>query len=158
MVPCTRAFVITVRHILGRSTHPWAVCIFVLRLSVHIFLVLVGEVDSPPIYLHPPYGASGICSFGFFVLQVIPLLVYLIAMTSHPCPIWTFTWCLRYVLECTFLSQCLRRFWGGSKVVGKFLVVPVWYGLSVPSNLLGDILYCRWFFELLTACLATWEP
>ena len=46
------------------------VCIFILRLSARPFSGLVGEADFPPISLHPPSGAAGICPlWDYLVLQ-----------------------------------------------------------------------------------------
>ena len=47
-------------------THPRMVCIFILCLSVWLFLGLVGKATPPPIYLHPPSGVVDICPLDFF--------------------------------------------------------------------------------------------
>ena len=144
-----------------RSTRPRTVYIFILRLSPQSFSGLVGEAASPTIFLLPHSGTAIICPLGCcLLLGLFQHLGYLIVIDSQLCPIWTYSWGIRSVLEVSLICQCLRRFWKGFwSCRGIFPVVPTWYGLSFLSNFLGGICSYLQFFDRLISRMAalTWD-
>ena len=91
----------------------------------------------------------------FFILQVTPHLEYFIALASQPCTIWTFNLGIRSVLEGNFIYQCIKRLWRGFRSGHKFFpIVPARSGLSILSNICGDICSSHRVFDRLTTCLA----
>ena len=114
----------------------WRVYIFILRLSAHPFLWLIGKAASPPICLHPHSGLAGIWQLGWFVLQCV-------FQTSWPfgknlrIPIHSWWAPLQLSLSGAFhrrLRSCCR----------VYPILPAWYGLFYLYNLLGGFRYCCW--------------
>ena len=107
----------------------------ILCLLAQPFLGLVGEADYPPVGFLPKL--AWLDSTHFFKKQCVSQqLGYFIALASQPCPIWTFPWGIRSVLEGIFIFTISLKFLSGFQSGQKILtIVSARYGLSVLSNI-----------------------
>ena len=120
-----------------RLTSPWKFCIFVLHFSAWPFLGLVSEADFTTICLHPPSGAADIWTLGCFVLQgIFQNIGYLLALDSHPCPIWTVSWGIRSVLVFKFDGSISPTYEGVPKWSGELAIISARSGFPDPTILL----------------------
>ena len=134
-------FLSTVDASLGRSTF------IIICLSARPFLGLVGDEDDTPVSLQPTSGVAGIFPLGCLFLQgAFQHFGYFLALASHPCPIWIFTWGLCSVLEGSpFPYQCLRGFWRGFRSCrqiyncshASWMISPIQFPREYPILLLG---------------------
>ena len=134
---------------LGRSVS------FDIVLASAALLRLVARRMLLPFVSWPDWNGRISAHYSLVLQDVFRHLGYLLLLASQPCPIWTFTWGIRPDLEVTFLFGCLWHFWRSLRSDQQvFLIASAQAGVSVPSNLCGDIQSCRWVFDCLTACLA----
>ena len=118
-----------------RSTRPWTFCIVAVRLSVRPFSGLVGKAASTPIRLHPPSGESVIClllALFIFIRFSFNTLAFW-EIIDDPSPLLRVNLLICDVIQ--FLEEAL-------KFPVSLLTVSVQAILSVPSDLLGSLIYC----------------
>ena len=112
----------------------------------------------PTMWLILPYIYSNLIlqlEYSHFFFKGIPQLGYFLALSSHPCHIWIFTWGLRSVLEGPFISQCIQRFQRGFQSGHQlFLIIPARAGFYVLSYLLRCLCSYHQVFDCTTPCLA----
>ena len=131
-----------------RSTRPWMVLIFILRLSARTLSGLFKKAHNPPIRLHPPSGVDGIWPLFFLnFTSFIPTHWYLFALSSQTFPVWTVSWGLRSVIEGLILSApFLEGFWVCRQFFWSF---PHELDYFPPPIFMG-------FYALVTRSLTVW--
>ena len=132
----------------------WRYKFIIFRLSARPFSGSSGKAAPPLVGFLPRLVQSDYTYYYLFLQGVSQHLGYLISLVSQPFPIWTFIRGIRSNIEGPFLLGCFRRFWrslrSGQRI---FLNISARSGVSVTSNLFGDLRSGHLIFEWTTACL-----
>ena len=140
--------------------------ILILRLLVQPFSGLFGEAASPPVMCTPALWHGWHLAIGFLIFTRCVPTPWIFACAGFS-DVSDMDIYLRDPLQSwgPFLLRCLQRFWRGLWSGQRiFSIGHAQGGVSVPSNVMGDLQSCFWVFKCLTACLAaiisggSWSP